>query len=447
MPVSISSPLFRSTRCSLTALSHRAADFTAGPPALEAESHPQAPTGRRLLWFDGLVSNISDSFVASYVNPFALALGATNTQIGLLSALANLGAALGLLPGARLDERFRSRKLLVVLTGGGGARLLLIAMALAPLLLPPPTAIYAFIALIALRAFVGQLGYPAWSALVADLVPPAVRGRYFSSRNIALAVAALVFTPLAGRMADLIGLPQGYQVSFIVAGLVGFVATAIFARIPEPPRAAPPSGATGGSISLASLRAHPRFLAFTAVAFIWNLSLAIAGPFFSVLLVRHLGASPTQIGLLAAANAATNIIGQRVWGRLNDRRGAAWVMRRTGLLIPCLPLLWALMPNAWLLLPVEAFSGLIWSGYSLANFNLMLGLAPQAQRARFIAFYQIAVFGAAFVGPLLGGRVVDAFPIRTVFVLSAAGRWLAAVLFLFTVKNDREATDKEWING
>ncbi|MCX6032033.1 MAG: MFS transporter [Chloroflexi bacterium] len=446
MPVSASSLLFRSARRSLSALSHRAADFTAGPPALEAESHPQAPTGRRLLWFDGLVSNISDSFVSSYVNPLALALGATNAQIGLLSALANLGAALGLLPGARLDERFRSRKLLVVLTGGG-ARLLLIAMALAPLLLPPPTAIYAFIGLIALRAFIGQLGYPAWSALVADLVPPAMRGRYFSSRNIALAVAALVFTPLAGRMADLIGLPQGYQVSFVIAGLVGFVATAIFARIPEPLRAAAPSGAAGGSISLASLRAHPRFLAFTAVAFIWNLSLAIAGPFFSVLLVRHLGASPTQIGLLAAINAATNIIGQRVWGRLNDRRGAAWVMRCTGLLIPCLPLLWALMPNAWLLLPVEAFSGLLWSGYSLANFNLMLGLAPQAQRARFIAFYQFAVFGAAFVGPLLGGLMVDAFPIRTVFVVSAAGRWLAAVLFLFTVKSDLEKTDRERISG
>ncbi len=199
------------------------------PP--EPDAHPGNRTGRRLLWFDGLVSNISESFVASYVNPFAMALGATNTQVGILSSLTNLGAALALLPGARLDERLRSRKLLVVLTGGGGARLLLIAIALLPLLFPPPAAVYAFIALIALRAFIGQLGYPAWSALVADLVPTSIRGRYFSSRNIGLAVAALIFTPLAGRIADVLGLPRGYQASFLIAGLVVFGATSALAVI------------------------------------------------------------------------------------------------------------------------------------------------------------------------------------------------------------------------
>ncbi len=413
------------------------------PP--EPDAHPGNRTGRRLLWFDGLVSNISESFVASYVNPFAMALGATNTQVGILSSLTNLGAALALLPGARLDERLRSRKLLVVLTGGVGARLLLIAIALLPLLFPPPAAVYAFIALIALRAFIGQLGYPAWSALVADLVPTSIRGRYFSSRNIGLAVAALIFTPLAGRIADVLGLPRGYQASFLIAGLVGFLATAIFARIPEPPRAIAGPAKPGEKFSLAFLRAHPQFVIFTIVAFIWNLSLMVAGPFFSVYLVRHLNASPTQIGLLAAVNATTNIVGQRLWGRLGDRRGAVWVMRVTGLLIPLIPLYWYFTPNTWLLLIEEAASGLLWSGYGLASFNLLLGLAPDAQRSRFIAIYQIAVFISAFIGPLLGSQAVNLFTIRSVFLISAAGRGLAALLFLFTMR--REVADKATDNS
>ncbi len=129
------------------------------------------------------------------------------------------------------------------------------------------------------------------------------------------------------------------------------------------------------------LRSHPRFAGFTAVAFLWNLSLMIAGPFFSVYLVRDLGASPTQIGMLAAIFSATNIIGQRVWGRLNDRHGAAWVMRLTGFMIPGVPLLWSIAPNPWYLLVAEAFSGFVWAGYGLSSFNLLLGLTPAAQRA------------------------------------------------------------------
>ncbi len=422
----------------LTDVRHAADDFMAGPPDPEADALPEGRRSRRLLWLDGLFSNISESFVLNFVNPFAIALGATNGQIGWLSALTNLAAALALFPGARLVERGGQRKPIVVWAGGVAARLMLIAIAVAPLLFGGRGAIYAFIALVALRAFFGQLAFPAWSAMLADLVPASTRGRYFASRNIALAAAALVFTPLAGRLAEAFGLPTGYQVSFLVAGLVGFVATAIFARIPEPT-----AQIGGAAISQPDgvwtiLRTHPRFAAFTAVAFIWNLALMVAGPFFSVYLVVNLGATPTQIGLLAAANSVTNIIGQRLWGRLNDRRGAAWVMRVTGLMIPAVPLLWAFAPDPWFLIPVEILAGFLWSGYGLASFNLLLSLAPAAQRARFTAIYQTAVFSSAFVGPLLGSVFANTIGIRPLFYLSTLGRIVASLLFMFTVKGDQE---------
>lgn len=413
-------------------------DFMTGSSGPEPDALPESRRGRRLLWLDGLFANISESFVLNFVNPFALALGATNGQIGWLSALTNLASALALFPGARMVERSGQRKPIVVWTGGVAARLVLIAIAAVPLLFGGPAAIYAFIALVALRAFFNQLSLPAWSAMLADLVPAGSRGRYFASRNIALAAAALVFTPLAGRLAETFGLPTGYQVNFLVAGLVGFIATALFARIPEPmpqldaAAAGPPKGVW------TILRTHPRFAAFTAVAFIWNLALMVAGPFFSVYLVVDLHGTPTQIGLLAAGYSVTNIIGQRFWGRLNDRRGAAWVMRITGLLIPAIPLLWAFAPDPWTLVPVEILSGFLWSGYGLANFNLLLSLAPPAQRARFTAIYQTAVFSPAFVGPLLGSVLANSVGIPPLFFISTVGRAAAALLFLFTVRGDQE---------
>ncbi|PKO23027.1 MAG: hypothetical protein CVU38_06265 [Chloroflexi bacterium HGW-Chloroflexi-1] len=429
---------WQAAEAGLARLRHGVDDFMAGPPEPEAYAEPNTRTNRRLLWLDGLVSNASESFVTSFIYPFAMALGATNGQIGTMSALTNLGAALGLMPGARLADRF-GRKQVAVLTGGVAGRLLLLVLAALPLLLKSSAAIYAIIAVVVLRSLAGQLGFPAWSALVADLAPRVIRGRYFAARNIGLAIAALLFTPLAGRIIDLGGGMRGYQVAFVIAGLVGFGATTIFAHIKDPPTPLTPSTpaekAKPGPL-LTLLRSAPRFTAFTGVAFIWNLALMIMGPFFSVYLVRDLGATPTLIGILAAVNSLGNIVGQWVWGRLNDRRGAAWVMRVTGLAIPVVPLAWSLAPGPWWLLPVEWLSGFLWAGYGLASFNLLLSLTPEAQRARFVAIYQMSVFGSAFVGPLLGSVLANALTIRPLLWISAGGRLVAALLFLFTVRSD-----------
>jgi MFS family permease len=416
-------------------------DFIAGPLDPE-EADPNARPNRRLLWTDGLISNVSESFVTNFINPFAMALGATNGQIGALSAITNLGSAVGLLPGARLSERSGRRKRIVVLTGGLVARLLLLVLASLPLFLGSPALIFAVIGVFALRAFFNQLGYPAWTALVADLVPKSIRGRYLGSRNIGLAIAALIFTPIAGRVIESIGGVKGYQVSLTLAAATGLIATAVFAQIKEPRTTQSGRKAHASSVrSLDLIRGNRQFAHFTGVALIWNLALMIAGPFFSVYLIRTLQGTPTQIGILAAAYSVGNILGQRLWGRLNDRRGAAWVMRLTGLLIPAVPVAWSLAPGPWWLVPIECTSGFLWAGYLLANFNLLLGLAPEPQRERFVAVYQTIVFSAAFIGPLVGGLLADTFAIPSLMRISAAGRMLASLIFVraFPMK-ERQAT-------
>ena len=46
----------------------------------------------------------------------------------------------------------------------------------------------------------GNFANPAWTALVAEIVPEFVRGRYFSLRNLTMGMATLVFAT-AGRLA------------------------------------------------------------------------------------------------------------------------------------------------------------------------------------------------------------------------------------------------------
>ncbi|MBN1933498.1 MAG: hypothetical protein JW934_02475, partial [Anaerolineae bacterium] len=76
--------------------------------------HGQVPAAvsRNLRWFwlDGFFSQASESIVNAYLSLFVLALGASRAQIGLLSAVSSFSAALVMLPGAGIVERWGHRK-------------------------------------------------------------------------------------------------------------------------------------------------------------------------------------------------------------------------------------------------------------------------------------------------------------------------------------------------
>ncbi len=87
-----------------------------------------------LYWFffDGLFASASDNIIVTYVTLYILALGATRGQVGLMSSFSSLSAAVFLLAGAILVERYGRRKEFTVIFGGGVARLAILVLALLP---------------------------------------------------------------------------------------------------------------------------------------------------------------------------------------------------------------------------------------------------------------------------------------------------------------------------
>ena len=120
-------------------------------------SHPltqHSVRNLRFLWLDGLFSSISENFYLGYVTLFALAFGATNGQVGLVTAAANLMGAISLFPGARLIERRGWRKPIVLWSAGGLGRLVLLGLAVTPFLTNEPAlAILLIVGFNGLRAF------------------------------------------------------------------------------------------------------------------------------------------------------------------------------------------------------------------------------------------------------------------------------------------------------
>jgi MFS family permease len=80
---------------------------------------------------------------------------------------------------------------------------------------------------------------------------------------------------------------------------------------------------------------------------------------------------------------------------------------------------------------LEAYAGLVWAGYNLANFALLLELTPASHRPQAVALYQTVVFASAVAGPLLGGWLADTFGFRVVFGTSGAGRLIGIALYVW----------------
>ncbi len=393
-------------------------------------------TRRSLRWLlvDGLFASLGDAILNAYQSVYLLALGATRTEIGWVSALSNLMMPLAMLPGARLAARTREYKRAVIFPALL-ARLSLLGLIFLPFfpVSNPARLIQVGLGFIVARAFLVQLFNPAWTALLGQLVPVTSRGRYFSTRNILMGAASFFALLVVGPLIDWIGTPAGYQWAIGIALLMGLGAVFAFSHLEEPAR--PPTPRVPGAWRhfLRGLRGQGRFVAFCLIAGVWSFAQQIAGPFFIIFLVDEVQASAAMVGLTSAASSLAALPGQRIFGALNDRKGARWVQRLTGLAIPLVPALWGYIAQPWQAFPLQLLSGFMWAGYNLAAFNLLLELTPEVDRPSYVAFYQALVGLGMAGGAVLGGWLAQMHGYGTLFWVSAGGRLLAALLFAWVI--------------
>jgi MFS family permease len=401
---------------------------------------PQEVRRLRWFWMDGLWSSISTAFYGPFVALFAVAYGATNAQVGQLTAVASMCGMLALVPGARVISMLRGRrKAVVVWSGGVLARLALLTWAILPFLVHTPgLAIAVLIAANALNAFGNNFCIPTWTAIVADIVHQDMRGRFFSHRNLAVNIANLAIIPLAGWLITAGNHPgaplAGYQIAFGAALITGAMATFSYANIDDP---VPTTGQARQWLALGevgrAMRRAPHFLGLVGCTLVWNLGLQLSAPFMNVSLVHDLGADTAMVGWITAAASLTSILTLRWLGRLVDRKGNTWVQGLMSFIIPLTPLAWMAARAPWQMIFINGIGGILWTAYNLASFNLLLELAPEEARPEATALFQLVVAGSAVVAPLVGGYLADAVGYRPILAISGAIRMVGALTFILWV--------------
>ena len=416
--------------------------------------------GMRAGIIEGVLATASDNIAAPFLSLYALSLGATKTQIGLVTALPALLGSVHQLPAALLTDRFRRRRLLMLI-GTIGLRPTWLLVPLLALWFPGRQAIVAYLVFLAVRSAIGSAAPAAWTSVMADVVPKKIRGAYFANRNMLCNLSALAASVTAGYLVRLFGAPLGYHAVFVLAGLVGVVAAYTMTWFPDMDRLKPssPASAEGPGApaepraSAAGLwqrmrdfaRRERAFLWFVGYSILWNFGVTLPQPLFAVYYVEDLGGSEGMWGVVTAVSLVMTVVGQRYWGPLADRYGNRNLMVASGILAASIPVAWYLAARPGHALLVNAFGGFAWAGYNLAAFNMVLEMTPDARRTTYVAAYNALIGLAQFAGPIAGGIMADALSIEAV-LLAAAGLRTAGWFVLRTVVNAPEEHEFRWRN-
>jgi MFS family permease len=404
------------------------------------------------------------------VTNFAKALGASNFQFGVLSALPFIASLLSL-PASLLIEATGKRKR-IFLWGLYFQRLMWFPLALLPLWLvwlygesAYAPAMAMFLALIFLMHAGNAVGGPAWVSWMADIVPDRARGTYFSRRRqwgilTALPTAFLVGWVLDHNTAggDTFNMLWWCAIVFMAAGVFGTLDIALFQWVPDIPRQ-PQRG-------LRLLRAwreplkNRRFLWFAGFVATLVFAVSFMGQFVTLYVMEQTagGGSAGQVNMitqlmLIVAPSAAQLLVLAVWGRAADRMGKRPLLIISALGLVPVGLGWCFLTpqTVWLGYLLSAGGAALWAGVEVANFNYVLELSGNADQANnnarggsaYVAVNSVIINIAGCLGGLASGAIAEALRdwrwqtawktfthYDVLFILSAALRLVSVVIFL-----------------
>jgi MFS family permease len=360
-----------------------------------------------------------------FITAFALALGASNYEIGLLTTIAFLSQFMQLV-GLALLKRFPRRRAVAVLAAGA-ARLIWIFIILTPFLFAGRGMTFLLQWLI-VSAVIGAIAAPAWNSLLRDIVPEQVRGRVFSRRIAFGTGLALILTLGGGYFIDLWkatfpdAVLYGYACLFTLGLILGLGGVFAMSRLPEP------AMEVADDQSLFQLVAMPlrdsNFRRVLSFMLLWSLAVNMAAPFFIVYMLERIGLSIFMVTVLTVTSQLTNIVFLGIWGRLADRFSNKSVLASSGLLYLLAIMAWCFttMPERYvltmpLLFMIQIVSGMAVAGVSISSGNVALKLSPAGNAHGYMTVFGLAAAITGGIAPLLGGLLADFFALRQ-FTLS-----------------------------
>ena len=393
---------------------------------------PAAPGASRapllrgnLLWLSvvSLLNDAASEMIYPLLPIFLTAvLGAGPAFLGVIEGVAAATSSLLNVAGGVIADRFGRRKRLVA---WGYA----IAAAGRPLIAVASSAWQVLGIRFADRVGKGIRTAPR-DALLAESVPPEVRGAAFGIHRAADHAGAVIGPLLASGLLLLLSgdQPHRLRIVFALSVIPGALTLAIVLwKLREPPRAVP-AAATPGRALLPPVRelgpVLPRYLGVLALFALGNSSDA-----FLLLRARDLGVAAALIPLLWAALHVSKVVWSVIGGRMSDRLGPRVAIVAGWGFYAAVYAGFAFATAEWHAWALFVAYGLFFGLTEAPEKALVAALAPAQVRGSAFGWFHAVAGVSALLASILFGVLWDEFGTTAAF-LTGAGLALAAALLL-----------------
>ena len=379
--------------------------------------------GTVMMGFDAITSG---GFMAAY----ALSLGASNSQIGILAALPFIMQPLQI-AAISLVERVRKRKLIAVLTVTA-ATLVWLPAALIPFFIDAPgaLAITLLLVVVGVRSAITPFFNVPWLSWMKDLVPEKQRGSFFARRlkfatalGLVLGLGGAIFADFWKEPAGTdTAIAQGFAFPILAAFLtLGVLGVVFIGRMPEqtmPPRPAGPRQSLINSVI--EPMQDPSYKHLIRFKFFSTFAMHLAIPFFAVYMIQVIGLPVSAVMGLFAISQIANILFLGAWGGMVDRFGAKPILSASVSLYLLVILGWTLttLPDRHfltipLLVLLHIMAGIATAGMNVTQGTIAMKLSPVGKATPYLVASSLSINLGAALGPLAGGVFADYFDTRS----------------------------------
>lgn len=389
-----------------------------------------------IAWY-GLALAATSRFLSVY----AIRLGATPLDLGLITAIPSLVLLLSAATGSAWMRHFGNPSQALIIPGFV-FRFIFLLPAFTPFV-PVQWQPEWLIISVSLPALMQGASSTAFVMLMRSAVQDSSMSSILSKRstamNIAIAIGALCF----GVWLESAPYPFNYQVMFVVAfafALISYIHCLrvdwrVNERITHPPQRA--ENPTQNKVSVKDAWKAPRFRQVAIVVMITHIS------FFSIVavtplhLVEKFNASEGFMALFAmvelAGGAVVGLLAARVSSRIGTRPMIALAMLGTALA----GVIYAITPSLVFALVGAALSGASWTAVAMIGlFAYFTENTPTEHTAVYSSAYHQVIGLASFIGPLIGSALATSgLNLVVVLLIGAALRLLAAPLLEYHLKD------------
>jgi MFS family permease len=387
-------------------------------------------------WF-GILSGSAVNFL----NIYAVRLGATSLQIGLIAAMSAVVSLFLAIPAGQWIEKRHTGH--AVFWSSVFYRLGYFLLIPLPWLLSDQAQIQAIIAITFFMAIpLTPLGV-GFNALFAEAVPDEYRAHVAGIRNITFSITFMLTSLGSGYLLKQMGFPVGYQFVFLIGAIGGAMSSLhLFfikslpakptatssAPIAVPAKEEKPSRSIFSALRLDILSSPFRYVLFALLAL--HLTHYITTPVYPLYNVRELNLNDNQIGIGTALFYLSVTIGsvyfRRVAHRFGHKKVTGWGMVGMALY----PLLLGLSHEVWQYYVTSLVGGFTWAFVGGAYANYMLERIPPDDRPSHLAWYNIILNFSILVSAIGGSAIAEQVGLAPALFIFAVLRILAGLFIL-----------------